>query len=407
MAQLLTAPSAQLAQALAAAHKSIATAFPLKGAHRNELPYAVRDLSRLLTQERGQSQGYWAHPRFVGAYLYYFLPWNLQRLAWLLPGLPIELQEGDQIMDLGSGPLTLPMGIWLCRPDLRALKLQLICADTAPRPMELGRAILDGLAAAQAQTPWQTSLLRGPLDVALRKAKGKMRLIMAGNVLNELQAPRRSTLDDKLEDVLLSMGRLLSPGGQILLMEPGTRLGGKLVGLMRQKALEHGFTVESPCPHSAPCPFVAQSKTEEEPDEQKPAPRMAAKGQRQERAHSGWCHFNIPSGEGTPELAALTREAKLEKERLSLACLLLRKEGQAPKADCYKEKTPQHLPVRVISDLIRLPDQPAARYACSAQGLVLLQHAAKLGSGELVEAWLPADAKKDHKSGALLAQIKR
>ena len=56
--------------------------WPLNAAHRRSLPEDVAALSRLLTTERRDLRHpYWSSPAFVSAYLYYFLPWNLLRLA--------------------------------------------------------------------------------------------------------------------------------------------------------------------------------------------------------------------------------------------------------------------------------------------------------------------------------------
>lgn len=390
MSKLLKAPAASAD--LSRLPKALSAVFPLKTQHRKELPFAVRDLSRLLTQERGQSQAYWAHPRFVGAYLYYFLPWNLQRLTWLMPNLPLNLHEGDQILDLGSGPLTLPVGLWFSRPELRAMNLHITCADTAPRPMELGRALLDALAQSQGSEPWKISLMRGSLEQALRKLKSKVNLISAGNVLNELSVPRHKTLEDRLEELFSSMDRALATGGQIFLLEPGTRLGGKLITLMRQVALEQGYIIEAPCPHQGPCPYEVNHEQDEQEKDRFRQPKA-----------SGWCHFSLPAEGAYPELAELSSRAKLQKDRLHLSCLLLRK----PEQQSMPEKAGSSLPVRIISDPIRLPGQDAARYACSKLGLVLLQSASRFASGEIVEATLPAeDAKKDPKSGALILRAK-
>lgn len=388
---LLKAPDARLRHDLELAAQAVEGVFPLKSAHKKELPFAVRDLSRLLTAERGQSRGYWEKPALTGAYLYYFLPWNLLRLAWLLRGLGLDIPPGARVLDLGSGPLTLPLGLWLARPDLRGAGLNLSCSDTAQRPMDLGRKIFEGLAAGEER--WRLELTRAPLEVALRKA-GRVKLIMAGNVLNEVQAGRAS-LEERLTEIFYSMDRALEDKGQIFIMEPGTRLGGKLVALMRRIALEEDYQVEGPCTHERLCPYAPASEDEDAPKRKGPPP-------------GGWCHFTLPS-DGAPEaLAALSAAAGLEKERLSLSCLLLRKGGGKVERAPREKAAPRALgpgiitPVRVVSDPIRLPGRPAARYVCSAHGLGLLQDALEYKSGMAAEAFLPDKGARDAKSGALL-----
>ncbi|MDR2825928.1 MAG: hypothetical protein LBV76_03920 [Deltaproteobacteria bacterium] len=261
MTDLFTAPDEILRQRLGQVKNAVAFAFPQKRQHREDLPYAVRDLSRLLTTERAQKNSYWAAPRLLGAYLHYFLPWNLFRLSWLLPGLPLNLKTGDRILDLGSGPLTLPLAFRLCRPQDAILPLTWFCSDLTPHPMEVGKDIFKQCGALMspelktAAPPWRLNLLRAPLELALRKAKGRVNLITALNVLNELPAPRQDSLEESLGSLFSSMDRALEPGGMILLIEPGTRLGGKIVQLMRYAAMARGYEVLSPCTHNAACPF--------------------------------------------------------------------------------------------------------------------------------------------------------
>ena len=74
--------------ALAQLPKALDAVMPLSRNHRADLPEAIRDLSAMLTYERGGlGRSYWSAPRYVSAYLRYFLPWNLVRLTGLLPGL--------------------------------------------------------------------------------------------------------------------------------------------------------------------------------------------------------------------------------------------------------------------------------------------------------------------------------
>ena len=134
---------------------------PLNAARRRELPDACRDLSALLTTERdGLERPYWTSPRLTSAYLRYFLPWNLVRLTALLPGLPLTAPAtrpsgaeengtatagaNDEflIFDLGSGPCTFPLALWLARPDLRRLPVTVVASDSAPHPLDLGRRYL-------------------------------------------------------------------------------------------------------------------------------------------------------------------------------------------------------------------------------------------------------------------------
>ena len=112
MRNLFRPPAEALTHDMETALRAIIESTPLSGAHAKALPFAIRDLSRLLTQDRSLlSASYWINKRLLTAYCRYFLPWNLVRLSWMLPGMDLPLREGDTVLDLGSGPLTVPMAL--------------------------------------------------------------------------------------------------------------------------------------------------------------------------------------------------------------------------------------------------------------------------------------------------------
>ncbi|MCL1888926.1 MAG: hypothetical protein FWF99_00275 [Desulfovibrionaceae bacterium] len=379
-------PGPDLREALGRVHEAVSLAFPLKPKHLRELPLAVEELSLRLTAERGQGRKYWGSPRLTGAYLHYFMPWNLLRLAWLLPGLPLRLRPGDQVLDLGSGPLTLPLGLWLARPELRKTDLRFLCTDAAPQPLALGLDIFHRVA-GQPRTGnvegmnWQLRTKRGRLEAMNARLQGRARLITVGNVLNELPQSGTERLEEYLENLFLDLDQSLTPGGQIFLLEPGTRLGGKLLGLLRGLALGYGYLAEAPCTHQAPCPLAETNKA------------------------GGWCHFSFPAAGAPPALEELSLAAGLGKRQLHLSCLLLRKpiqdlavSGISGGKSGTREKS---LEVRIISDPIRLPGQEeTARYVCSSMGLGLLRDAAGIKSGQTARATLLENKTKDPKSNA-------
>lgn len=425
---LLSRPDSASGICLREAIEAIKAAFPVPRNHKGDLPYAVRDLSRLLTQERGAlHQSYWSAPRFVAAYTHFFLPWNLYRLSWLLPSLRLSLPAQGHVVDLGSGPLTLPLALWCFCPELRTVPLRFTCFDVAMRPMEIGRGVLRELAGSG--SPWKITLVRKPLDAALAGLTVPAHLMTAGNVLNELPPPRYGTLEDRLAELMALMHRKLAPEGRLLLVEPGNRLGGKVIAVARRGALGCGFAPLAPCPHAGPCPMMDQRLY------YPPSP-----------PYSGWCHFVYPAVDAPEFLISLGKRANLEKESLALSCLLLRKGGEesrvAPAQDAsprssggmddlddlealYREimdggdegavalgharrqarrdvippEPGEPLPdlhgakrmyVRVISDYIRLPHEvEPARYGCSPKGLVLVRDAVRVPSGGSVAVSLP------------------
>lgn len=382
--------------------------FSMSGADKRHLPHNVAALSEILTRRRGKlaERSYWTLPALTGAYLWYFLPWNLIRLMGLLPGLKLELAPGAKILDLGSGPLVLPLALWLSRPDLRELPLHFTCLDSAGLPLRLGCALFRALVGAG--SPWRFTVVGEPLFRALPGQARDFSLLTACNMLNELKPERHSTLAAHLSRQVETLARRLKPGGQMLVVEPGNRLGGKIISVARGAALQQGFTALAPCPHQEACPLSAPARsgeTSEHPSERG-------------RPATSWCHFTCAKEDAfVPAwLDDLSREAHLAKDKLTLSWLLLKKDD----AEAHRSKknsdfagrpetnrSPAVLSGRVVSNPLLLPGRPGRFfYVCSARGLVLLQAARNLRSGEGVELLFTGKEEKDPKSGAIILGMK-
>jgi len=434
---------------------------PLRASHRRDLPLACRDLSSLLTTERPDlERSYWVSPRLTSAYLRYFLPWNLVRLSGLLPGLdlgkPDTFTKAPLILDLGSGPLTLPLALWLTRPDLRSLPLTVLCADTSPHILDLGLRLFAGLRQElEPSSPWVMRTLRASIRTAPRRVRGKAGLLLMGNALNEVESRAGENMEDALTALVGDASSLLIPGGHLLAVEPGTRQGGRLIAGLRAIALEpdvswaesddpeevsdqaRGFTPVSPCPHIGPCPMLT-------------------------RGAKAWCHVRTTTEDVPDTLRDLSRRAGMDKDSVSLSFVLLRREGTPPdsrKTPGAGEKTshgrkrgghvmehesvfflrgstphpaggndfPQSpspmgergrleldisnkrmledtVTARILSDPFVLPGLPGrARYACTGKGLALVPDAARLPAGCLCTV-VPS-ARRDGKSGAIIAPL--
>lgn len=432
---------------------------PLNASQRRELQFACRDLSVMLTTERDAlARPYWASPRLTSAYLRYFLPWNLVRLTALLPNLELGLtgrearlnvgpNDVDEplILDLGSGPMTLPLALWLSRPDLRKIPLTVVCTDTSSHVLDLGRQIMLAMFREMShnkplEAVWTIRTLRAPVQTALRQVRGKPWLVTLGNVLNELddksRPGQRRTVGiwKHLSSFLDDAAHLLAPGGRILAIEPGTRQGGRLVSNLRRlamdprvgddyeeldeqddfddtidpnwrpshsldsddfddfddddddsKAFQPDFVPLAPCSHAGPCPMLA--------------PRVNA-----------WCHLNTPPHDAPEQLRALSRKAGLDKDSVSMSFVLLQRRGAVESsAQSFAEVSPsslspQTLRVRIVSEAFMVPGWLGrARYACSGKGLVLVMNSAWLPAGCLCDVQLTE--RKDGKSKAIIAVL--
>jgi hypothetical protein len=352
--------------------------FPLPAKYKRNLPSDVAELSGLLTSERGsRRQDYLGEKRFLSAYLRYFLSWNLYRLCRLLPGLPLRLKDGDCIDDLGTGPLTLVLALWICRPELRGLKLTFRCVDRNGPVLDAGRKLFYSLQQADSRgDAWTVHCIKGPLNTPLRG--GRAALVAALNVFNEsyMNGHYREGLQESALSAAGLLQRHLDREGQVLLVEPGVPRAGEFLSLLRAFMLEKGWPemqALSPCTHSGECCMRSQGK---------------------------WCNFKFVPEDANKDLQKLSRAAGLEKKRTGLSFLLL---GPG------KE---ENSTLRIVSDIIKLPDNKQGFYACSKAGLILVYGEKEklngLASGSLLElppSFYEGRTEKDQKSGARLFRL--
>jgi hypothetical protein len=437
--------------------------FPIPARFRRALPRDVAELSRLLTSGRGgRSLSYLNHPPALSAYLRYFLPWNVYRLCRLLPALDLPLSPGDWILDLGSGPLTLPIALWLCRPELRALPLEFRCLDRSRAALDAGRKLFAALAASGIPappsprplssaaplntapssappvvppSPWTFTVLSGEIAQVLRGGKlgegGNPALIAALNVYNEIFQPIPPGSDEGLARLAELQAALLAASaggkGRILVVEPGIPRSGRFITLLRAALMDRGFPPRSPCAHHGPCPFPGLEKhagaaeprgPQRRPPRRPPGPAAlppsrGAEALRDtaipapEKAAAKWCHFAFDAQDAPAALRRLSAEVGLPKDRATLSFLLAGPpaEGKSPPLPASPGA---EVPLRIISDPFPLGGQEEwGRYGCAEQGIVLLRAEAgrlkSLPPGILVTAL--STGRRDPKSGAPLCRL--
>ncbi|WP_243359141.1 small ribosomal subunit Rsm22 family protein [Fundidesulfovibrio terrae] len=369
-APLFPRPSGPLVAALAGYRKALEAVHPLKPKHRAGLPGDVKRLSLALTAERGPGPqaNYLASPANLSAYLYYFLPWNLYRLSRLFTGLDFDIPDGATVLDLGSGPLTLAQALWISRPRLRTRKLRFLCVDQTGQALRAGRDLFEALTGEEGRA-WTIELIQAPAHKAPQEPCD---VVMAANALNELSRGRGEEGHEALERICEMLLSRLDREGRLMLVEPGTRLGGKLLSRLRDLIIEEGVSPLAPCTHAEPCPMLA--------------PRWRS-----------WCHFVFPA-EGVPDwLASITKQAELDKDRASLSFLHM--SAGEPVYDPARYRT--------VSHRFALPTGLGA-YACGAEGLRLMSFPRAprgLVPGALLDAKFPAPDKRDSKSGAWLTPV--
>jgi hypothetical protein len=382
--------------------------FPLPTRFRSALPRDVAELSRLLTSGRGdRNVSYPGNPVFLSAYLRYFLPWSLYRLCRLLPALPLSLGNGDAVVDLGSGPLTLPAALWIARPELRSLSLEFRCVDQAGAALDAGKrlfAALSGRDRPGLPSPWTIKTIRAPVG---GKARGPgfgpaARLVSAVNFFNELyeDLPHSDSAGlrrfaDRQARLLLSLS---AEKGSLLIVEPGTPRSGEFTAALRTALISRGRFPLAPCPHAGPCPC--------------PGGQNAAAETGRPRAKGRWCHFAFDTADAAPALLKLSAAAGVPKERAALSFLYTGPSVSAPGA----AGAVPALPLRIISDTFPVHDSGKdraafGRYGCCEKGLALIRggraRMEQYKSGGLAAFRVSGAEGRDPKSGALVIDAEK
>lgn len=386
---LFPRPGGDFLSLLAGLPKHLDAAMPMRRQHRHELPGDIRRLSHLLTDEREElRRDYLSDPAVLSAYMRYFLPWNIYRLGVLFAGLALDPggdtpEAGATVIDLGSGPLTAPLAMWMSRPHLRRRALHFICVDRAHKPMRLGLDTLNSMAAKQGGLgPWRVTLVKGSLDERLRE---KADLVLMANALNEVLHRGEGAILEDAETLAAQLASQLTPSGQLLLVEPGIRPSAHLISALRRGLLHRGLSPLAPCPHTGPCPMSG-------------------------RGYTAWCHFNFDAGAAPAWLKRLSDDARLAKDNVSLSFLHFSARARKLEAAAGKSL------VRAVSGPFDLPGSGPTgegprrfgQYACSERGLTLLSLPRKHlvpAPGTLLEAAWPEAPEKDAKSGALVLPL--
>jgi len=338
--------------------------WPLKGKHREQLKYDIRDMSRYLTSERDQRRrDYMTDAKFLSPYLTYFLPWNLYRMSRLFTGLELDIPDGGHIADVGSGPLTAVIALWMSRPHLRERKLNFTCLDLSAKTLDAGLKLFKAVAGED--TPWRVKTVKAMFTDKINK---KADLLIAANAFNELDWSGR-TARPQAEKLAAHMARSTSDTGRVLIIETGVRLTGRIISEMRAQMLALGYSPIAPCPHAGDCP-------------------MPATGQ-----GSPWCHFNFSVKDSPNWLGLLSGEAQLEKDHVSLNFLYLSQKGGKDWGA-----------VRTISEPFNLHGGKG-QYACSDKGLTLVDYGTRyrpLFPGQTIVPQWPDKPKIDLKSKAVI-----
>ncbi|UTD02131.1 hypothetical protein HRI97_03150 [Treponema socranskii subsp. buccale] len=384
--------------------KILQSVFPANGRQLASLPKHINALSHALTDERGERRrGYMNAPETLSAYVRYFSWWNIVRFTRLFANFEKDafaLSDGDACLDVGSGPLTAVISLWLSRPELRNKKLTWYCMDISQTSLALGENLYLSIAARvppsdkNAASHWNIVRVKGALGEPLRQ---KASLIVCADMLNELRETDTRSDEMRAKQYASSLLSYAAKKCGLLVIEPGVPSAARIISLMRDTLLKKNMTIVSPCPHAGACPMNGY------------------------RAHTGsaskWCNFAFSTEDAPPSLLKLSKDAKLPKTRAVVSFLFARnafesgsgKTSNAAVSEASKSVRAE-FPIRIVSDAITLPGRASGHYACSPLGLTLAVPASGtlLFSGDFVAVRSLGDSArlpKDEKTGAAVITV--
>lgn len=382
----------------------------LNAKQRVFLSSSIKKLSHTLTDDRNSRRvGYMNSAENVTAYISYFQWWNLVRLTRLFANLPkkaFSLSENSVAIDIGSGPLTVVIALWLARPELRNKKITWYCIDLSQTALSQGEELFLSIAAktiaqGKASEPWKIIRVKGELGTEIKE---KSELVTCANAFNEMIQNNEMPTDflakkysNEIENYMDSQDKTKT----VLLVEPGDPHSARFISLMRDAFIRRDFLPLAPCTHANECPMAGRT-----------GGKSTVKGK-----SAKWCNFGFETEDAPSRLLKLSEKANLPKERAVLSFVVLQKKTEEErKLDEEKQRkfeetnlTSKRFRIRIASNFIKLPEMhKSGYYACSELGMLLAvdMSNARPKNGELLEIPLPEEKlEKDAKSGAKIVRI--
>lgn len=355
----------------------------------------IKELSHSLTDERQSRRlGYMNDTKYLIAYARYFMWWNLVRLTPIFAGLETKpetrsflesLTDDSVCIDMGSGPLTVVVALWLACPTLRKKALTWYCVDLSQTALSLGEELFLKVAAKTAsfdemQKTWNIIRVKGEFGTEIRK---KADLFTCANMFNEAYWSTDKPLEEVSKKNSSTILSYCNEGAGIFVAEPGIPRAGRFVSLLRSCFIRQKKQIDLPCPFEGECPMEGK------------------KGGK-------WCHFVLDATTAPKALQKLSEKAGLPKDRAAVSFVFAHgntKTDDKAKAPVQKEP----LKLRVVSDPIALFGGQTGRYCCSEMGLTLAVAPEKnfrSGDGVIYKGNKKAESLTiDRKSGAKMLYL--
>jgi len=241
---------------------------------------AIQRLSERYVARRGVGP---LTPEEATAYALYYTPVNGAKIRHLLSRCVQSISPAPRILDYGCGPGTAALiaSYLFESPAITAI-------DTAPAMREIATRLLRARA-AETTLSW----------IVGTAYTGQFDLIIAANMLNELDTRDGMAL-------LVTLADALAPNGCLLTLEPALLETTRVHMALRDNILARfpELTPVFPCTHRAPCPMLRHNESE-------------------------WCHAPLPWNEPrlVRQIDALTG---FNKHRPKYSAFIFRRGGASP-----------------------------------------------------------------------------
>jgi hypothetical protein len=369
---------------------------PLNSKQLQKLPENIKELSHQLTDQRSERRlGYMNESVQLSSYVRYYTWWNLVRLTKLFSNLPAESFPNKECicLDIGSGPLTLVISLWLSRPELRELNLTWYCLDVSSNSMALGEDVYLSIVAQTGGTPWKIVRVKGSFGTGTF-IKEKADFITCANMFNELDQASDMPPEFQSKKYYDQLCLYKNDDCKFLLVEPGVPKSARTICLLRDRFIKENYDLIGPCSHCGECPMNGF------------------------KAYTGsshkWCNFAFSTENAPAKLLKLSENSKLTKDRATLIFISVVPNKSFDNSTVVEknisEKQDNSISVRIISDCMKLHNNSFANYGCSKIGLVLVSSKTEnaFKSGDLLKIECSQDIKKlpiDKKSGAKVVSL--
>lgn len=140
----------------------------------------------------------------------------------------------ESLMDFGAGT-----GAAALAADMLVSPERVVCLEREAAMRNVGSALLEAYGGSPAKAEW------GCFDITAEDTEDTADIVVSSYMLNELSAESAENAAVKMWAAARKM---------LLIVEPGTPAGYKVIRRVRAKLLSLGAYIAAPCPHMGECP---------------------------------------------------------------------------------------------------------------------------------------------------------